>query len=1084
MKSKMNHTITKSEVKNMFSSQVFRRGLVYYYENRVEKLNYDAQEQAWYALVLGSEQYEVEISIKKNGMIVDDCNCPAHVSYGECKHSVAVLLKIAEHGSLTESKDFFVKQQKRRSYDTANSFIESFTNLRTPEKAEMSIHTKELLNVEYYLKIHNSYLQQDKYFFTIELKVGPKRVYVVKKIGEFLKHVHQQKSYFFTTNFSFDPIDHQFAGKDQNILRMLYEMYEQEQLYTRMSSNYWSTSSIIPERELLIAPYTVEALLSIFHETKTELLYSNSLGSNQIIAIHPNFEFPYSIEILKGEEDEYILDLGQMQDLYFMEMYGYVFDELNLYKLTTDQQTYMKELDKFLGQERLAIAKEQIEPFVSHVVPKLNKLTTIQMDEALKDELISVPLQSKVYIDYDNERVTVKVEHHYGDIVINPFDYENRNEKITPKIIIRDVDKEQNVMDVIEGSLLKINGNQLYVEGEEEIYNFLFHMLPLFEHNADVFLTNSAKGLLGFERYEPSTAIDIDSNGNWLEVSFNLDGIEQQSIQDILQAVVEKKRYFRLANGSFLSFEDQSFQQINQIFGQLDIQKSQLEDGKVAIPLYRSMQIENIIGQDDQYKARYSKAFRKLLQNLKHPDELDVKIPENVQAELRDYQQFGFQWLKTLATYRLGGILADDMGLGKTLQSITFLVSEKERNELALPSLVVAPASLIYNWKSECKKFASSLRVAVIDGTPDERKRKLEDLTNVDVCITSYPLVRQDIDLYAERNFDTLILDEAQAIKNPQTKTFKAITKIRAPKRFALSGTPIENSIDELWSIFYVLLPGFFPKKQDFSKIELDQISKMVKPFILRRVKSDVLKELPDKIETVQISELTKTQKELYVGYLQKVKQETSEILQVEGLNKGRIKILAALTRLRQLCCHPALFLDQYEGGSGKLEQLLETVQSAVENGKRILIFSQFASMLKIIEERIQKEGYNYFYLDGQTPGKERVEMAERFNRGENSLFLISLKAGGTGLNLTGADTVILYDLWWNPAIEEQAAGRAHRIGQKSVVQVIKMITHGTIEEKIYEMQQTKKELIEKVIQPGETMLTSLTEEEILDLLT
>ncbi|MDE5414511.1 DEAD/DEAH box helicase [Alkalihalobacterium chitinilyticum] len=1084
MQSKIDLSLTKSEIKDMFSSSVFKRGLVYYYENRIEDLTYDADEQVWHASVIGSESYDVEVSVKKNGMVVDHCSCPAHASYGECKHSVAVLLKLSESGSLEDSQTYFEEQQKRRSYETAKALINSFTNLRPREKTEQSLPTKEALTVEYYLKIHNSYSMQDKYFFTLELKVGPKRTYVVKKVGEFLEHYHEQKSYFFTNNFSFDPFEHKFTSTDEKLLEMLYDMYAQEQLYTRMSPNYWSKTSIIPNRELLIAPYSIDRLFSTFKETGTELFYSDAYGRKQRIEIHPYFELPYSIELLKGEENEFIVDLSHFQDLFFMEMYGYVFDEKNLYKLTNEQQTYMKELERFLTQEKLAISKEQIEQFVSHVVPKLNKLTTIQMDETLQDDLISVPLRSNVFIDYDLEKVTVKVEHHYGDITINPFERESRTAAdVSERIIIRDVENEQRVMDVIESSFLKINGDQLYVEGDEEIYHFLFHSLPLFEQAADVFLTNSAKNLLGYEQYEPSTSIDIDSSGNWLEVSFNVEGIEQESVQAILQAVVEKKRFYRLPNGAFLSFEDKSFQQMDQIFKQLDIQGSELDKGKVEIPLYRSMQLENIIGEDQHYKAKYSKAFRRLLQNLKHPDELDFTFPENVKAELRDYQNFGYQWFKTLSSYRLGGILADDMGLGKTLQSITYLVSEKEEHPSEFPSLVVAPASLIYNWKSECQKFAPSLTVAVIDGAPEERKQKLEDLNGVDVCITSYPLMRQDSDLYAERTFDTLILDEAQAIKNPQTKTFKAITSIRAPKRFALSGTPIENSIDELWSIFYVLLPGFFPKKQEFSKLELEQISKMVKPFILRRLKTDVLKELPDKIETVQISELTKTQKELYVGYLQKVKQETSEILKTEGLNKGRIKILAALTRLRQLCCHPSLFLEKYDGGSGKMEQLLETVQTAIDNGKRILIFSQFSSMLKIIEERMKTEGYNYFYLDGQTPGKDRVDMAERFNQGENSLFLISLKAGGTGLNLTGADTVILYDLWWNPAIEEQAAGRAHRIGQKNVVQVIKMIAQGTIEEKIYEMQQSKKELIEKVIQPGETMLTSLTEQEILELL-
>ncbi|MCY9027169.1 DEAD/DEAH box helicase, partial [Priestia megaterium] len=479
----------------------------------------------------------------------------------------------------------------------------------------------------------------------------------------------------------------------------------------------------------------------------------------------------------------------------------------------------------------------------------------------------------------------------------------------------------------------------------------------------------------------------------------------------------------------------------------------------------------------DKSAAKFGSAFKRLLTQLKSPEEMDWEVPESLQASLRDYQYNGFKWFKSLAHYSLGGVLADDMGLGKTLQSIAYILSEKELDEDSSAFLIVVPASLIYNWRNELEKFAPNLTVQTITGTPSEREEKLK--RTADVWITSYPTLRQDIDLYQHLHFHALILDEAQSIKNHTTKTAVAVRTISAKKRFALSGTPIENSLDELWSIFQTILPGLFPGLRQFKNMSSEQVSRIVRPFLLRRVKKDVLKELPDKIETTHLSELTKEQKELYVGYLEQLKSS----LAGEDFNKNRMKILAGLTRLRQICCHPSLFVENYEGDSSKLEQLLEITRNAIANGKRLLIFSQFTSMLHIIREELQKENLSYFYLDGQTPSKERVEMADRFNNGKQDIFLISLKAGGTGLNLTGADTVILYDLWWNPAIEEQAAGRAHRIGQKNVVQVIKLISQGTIEEKIYGLQQKKKELIEQVIQPGETMLSSLTEEELRELL-
>lgn len=417
------------------------------------------------------------------------------------------------------------------------------------------------------------------------------------------------------------------------------------------------------------------------------------------------------------------------------------------------------------------------------------------------------------------------------------------------------------------------------------------------------------------------------------------------------------------------------------------------------------------------------------------------------------------------------------------MQSIAFILSEKNKNKDAKPALIVAPASLVYNWKNEFQKFAPSLKTDVMIGTPGERMERLQSEVLPDVWITSYPTLRQDIDSYTQHEFSTLILDEAQAIKNYATKTAKAVRDVQAETRFALSGTPIENSIDELWSIFQTILPDFFPNQKEFRQLEPAKVAKMIRPFLLRRIKKDVLKELPDKIETVNYSELTKQQKELYLAYLEKIQKETKESLQAEGFQKSRIKILAGLTRLRQLCCHPSLFLENYNGDSGKLQQLLEIISNAKENGRRLLIFSQFTSMLSIIREQLTKSGLDYFYLDGQTAPKERIQMVDRFNQGEADIFLISLKAGNTGLNLTGADTVILYDLWWNPAVEEQAAGRAHRIGQKNVVQVIRLITQGTIEEKIFELQQNKKELIETVVQPGDQALSRITEQEIREIL-
>ncbi|KAI7256769.1 hypothetical protein KC345_g10927, partial [Hortaea werneckii] len=340
-----------------------------------------------------------------------------------------------------------------------------------------------------------------------------------------------------------------------------------------------------------------------------------------------------------------------------------------------------------------------------------------------------------------------------------------------------------------------------------------------------------------------------------------------------------------------------------------------------------------------------------------------------------------------------------------------------------------------------------------------------------------------DVEEYAKRSFHTLILDEAQMIKNSATQTAQAVKLLQARFRFALTGTPVENALEDLWSIFGVVFPGLFPGKKAFHDLPRETVARRARPFLLRRLKSDVLKELPDKIESLQASELLPEQKTLYVAYLARLRKEALKHLDNDSFGNGRIKVLAGLTRLRQLCCHPALFVDGYTGGSGKFEQLLEIIDECRSSGKRMLVFSQFTQMLGMMGRELALLGIPHFYLDGQTPAAQRVELCSRFNEGERELFLISLKAGGTGLNLTGADTVILYDLWWNPAVEQQAADRAHRIGQKKVVQVIRLVAQGTVEDKMYELQQKKKNLIDEVIQPGQEALSSLSEQDIRDIL-
>ncbi|MEW9124735.1 MAG: DEAD/DEAH box helicase [Thermotaleaceae bacterium] len=586
--------------------------------------------------------------------------------------------------------------------------------------------------------------------------------------------------------------------------------------------------------------------------------------------------------------------------------------------------------------------------------------------------------------------------------------------------------------------------------------------------------------------------VRLNNDSSMLEVSFEYQEMDPREMNDILAAYRSRKKYFRLGNGAFLSLTNTEFEKVADIIDYLELNDKDLSKKLIELPRYRAIYLDEILREAQLSSVHKNQAFKSLVQNIKEPQDMEFSLPKELDPILRDYQKTGFRWLKTLAEYGMGGILADDMGLGKTLQILAFICSEKEKK--LGPSLVIAPTSLVYNWQDEAQKFVPSMKIVVISGDPKERHELLQEIDQADLIITSYPLIRRDIELYETVEFAYCILDEAQHIKNPSSLNAKTVKQIKAKGYYGLTGTPIENSLSEMWSIFDFVMPGYllshgkFVKKyekpiiRDQNNKIMNQLVKQIRPFILRRLKKDVAKELPEKIETKVITELTEEQKKLYLPYLPQAKTTVDNEIYTHGFEKSQMKILALLTRLRQICCHPSLFLENYQGDSCKLLLLEDIVQDAKKSGHRILLFSQFTSMLDIIRRKLNGMGIEYFYLDGAVKAQDRRDMVSAFQQGNKDIFLISLKAGGTGLNLTGADMVIHFDPWWNPAVEEQATDRAYRIGQKNNVQVFKFITKGTIEEKIYELQKKKKSLIDSVIQPGETLISKMKEAEIREL--
>jgi len=716
------------------------------------------------------------------------------------------------------------------------------------------------------------------------------------------------------------------------------------------------------------------------------------------------------------------------------------------------------------------------------VIPGLTKLGRVQIADAIADRIVRTKLKARLYLDRVRDRLLAGLEFQYGDVIINPVD-ENKQLRGADIILMRDSEGESRILELMEHEFFAKTESGYFMTDEDAEYEFLYHKIPLLEQLLEVYATTSVKERLFRGTTPPKATLSWNEKTDWLDFKFDMGGIPESEVKLVLQSLHDKRKYYKLRNGSLMPLEGEEFQEIISFMNEIGIRRDDLSGPAFSLPLIQGLQLRADREKDDAVKL--GKGLRKLLVNMQNPENLDFPVPERLVPVLRDYQVYGFQWFKTLAYYRFGGILADDMGLGKTLQSIAFLLSElSDIRENGQPALIVAPASLVYNWLNELKKFTPEIKAVIADGSLTERTRILRNTAKADVIITSYPLLRRDIALYSKYAYHTLILDEAQFIKNHMTQTAQAVKVLQARYRFALTGTPVENALEDLWSIYTAIFPVLFPSsKKAFHDLPREVVAKRARPFLLRRLKSDVLKELPDKIESLQASELLPEQKKLYVAYLAKLQKEALKHLNGEDFNSNRIKILAGLTRLRQLCCHPSLFVEGYTGSSAKFEQLLEIMEECRSSGKRMLIFSQFTEMLKLIGRELGLQGIPYFYLDGQTPTSRRVELCNQFNEGERDLFLISLKAGGTGLNLTGADTVILYDLWWNPAVEQQAADRAHRIGQKNVVQVIRLVTQGTVEDKMYELQQKKINLIDEVVGPGQEALSTLTEQDIRDIL-
>ena len=578
-----------------------------------------------------------------------------------------------------------------------------------------------------------------------------------------------------------------------------------------------------------------------------------------------------------------------------------------------------------------------------------------------------------------------------------------------------------------------------------------------------------------------------------LEIQFDTSDFPIDELQNVLQAYSLNKKYYRMKSGSFINLEDSSLSELSEALNGLNVSSKELNEGHIVVEKYRSLSLDARLRKMELLKVERDGNFKTLVKAIKNVSDSDYSVPAALKPILRNYQKVGFRWLKTMASYGFGGILADDMGIGKTIQVITLFEDERLHHPEST-SLVICPSSLILNWESEIKKFAPSLRSLVISGTAEERSKLIAMADDYDVLITSYDYLKRDVDQYEGRHFQFQILDEAQYIKNTSTKNAISVKKISSANKFALTGTPIENSLAELWSIFDFLMPGYLysynhfrksfeiPIVRDHDDVMLESLKRMVEPFILRRIKKDVLKELPEKVENTMVIDMDEESRKLYIANVASIKQELSNEFNKNGFEKSKILILSMLTRLRQFCCDPRLIYDHYAGESCKLNACMELIHQCCESKKKVLVFSQFTSLLALIETELKKEKISYYLLKGSTSKIDRQNSVHAFNQDDTQVFLISLKAGGTGLNLTSAEVVIHFDPWWNVSAQNQATDRAYRIGQHKNVQVFKLIMKDTIEEKIQTLQDLKKDLSDSIINENDGLITSMSKKEIMDL--
>lgn len=1057
------------------------------------------------ATVVGKEVYRTYISIK-DGIVEDvSCTCEDYYNhYGICKHSLASVLEI-QNNNYVDKNDVKENEEKNRVKNLLNIGKNEYRNFK---QIVNSFYQEEIDGIEdddeentpingdikiepiiYYDKFAND--------MKVEFKIGNKRMYKIKNLSEFYTRMMNKELYKYGEKLEFIHTKSAFEEESQDLLDFIMKYGEIiKYANSNSNSNYRYYGKALSETSIILGNSGIDDLFDVlkgkevsfnkdYKEDKVEFTEEEPLlkfklkkKQNGNYIIIPTEEI-YEITVLKGKKYKYVLENKKLYRC------SKEFEKSNLKLLDLFKQNYITELE---------FGKNELTEFFSVVMPRVKD--AIEIEKGLEEEIEEYKpdeLIVKVYLDFDkNDYLVADVKFCYDEHEFNPLD---EKAKIT---FPRNMVQETKALNVLRktGFMLDVKNTRFILPNEDKIYRFLSEDINYYMQKFQVMVTENFKSKQ--IRSPKMGGIGVKVENDLLYVDLKNIDIDPEELKNIMEKYKLKKKYYRLKDGSFLNLEDnKEVEFLDKLSTGMDVDYEEIEDGEIRLPVNRTLYLNQLLKKLKGTEIVKNSEYKNIVNEL-DKDQLEekVEVPKEFEGVLRYYQKTGFKWLKILDKYRFGGILADDMGLGKTIQMISVIV-DYAKNKNRKPSLVVSPSSLTLNWQNEVKKFTNKLKTIVIRGTSQERKCLIENIKDYDLVITSYDLLKRDIDLYKEKDyqFKYIIADEAQYLKNSNTKNAKAIKQIKAETRYALTGTPIENSLAELWSIFDFIMPGYLFSYRKFKNLyetpiikendekAMQKLKMLIEPFILRRNKKEVLTELPEKTVTVMNNEMNEEQRNLYLNYLARAKQELAEQIKLNGFENTHMQILAALTRLRQICCHPILFIEDYEGGSSKLDQCIEIIQDAITGGHKILLFSGYTSMFEIIEKELKKINIKYFKLTGSTKVDDRIRLVDEFNENpEIKLFLISLKAGGTGLNLTGADMVIHYDPWWNVSTENQATDRAYRIGQKNNVQVYKLITKNSIEEKIYELQEKKAKLADNMLDSKTTFINRFSKEEIMKL--